>query len=177
MPLSEAQIVCRVHGLYRSFRAISRRKKAPPKVPIVSMETTNKVQLVQREIQYPVYSFTGSFMPSVASFSDATLMGQEVKPSLQDTQPGAWPFMYCLSRIQKKQMPKLFCKMAANGDPYPYGSDFFEGSVTEPRRTFVTHLVTDLCNKTSWLVTHPLVTHPRYTPSLHTSAEQTGPVT
>ena len=62
---------------------------------------------------------------------------------------------------------------------------FFEGSVTEPRRTFVADLVTDLCNKTSWLVTHPslhtLVTHPRYTPSLytpslHTSDEQTGPV-
>ena len=58
---------------------------------------------------------------------------------------------------------------------------FFEGSVTEPQRTFVTDLATDLCNKTSWLVTHPslhtprytpLVTHPRYTPSLHTSDEQ-----
>ena len=64
---------------------------------------------------------------------------------------------------------------------YVYGSEFFEGSVTEPRRTFVTDLITDLCNKTSWLVTHPslhtLVTHPRYAPSSHTSAEQTGPVT
>ena len=48
---------------------------------------------------------------------------------------------------------------------------FFEGSVTEPRRTFVTDLVTDLCNKTSWLVTHlslhTLVTHPRYTPQMN----------
>ena len=49
---------------------------------------------------------------------------------------------------------------------------FFEGSVTEPRRTFVT----DLCNKTRWLVTHPslhtLVTHQTAwlaaRPSLHT---------
>ena len=44
------------------------------------------------------------------------------------------------------------------------GRDFFEGSVAEPRRTFVTDLVTDL-NKTRWLVTHPslrtLVTHLR----------------
>ena len=42
---------------------------------------------------------------------------------------------------------------------------FFEGSVTEPRRTFVADLVADLCNKTRWLVTHPslhtLVTHLR----------------
>ena len=51
---------------------------------------------------------------------------------------------------------------------------FFEGSVTEPRRTFVTDLVTDLRNKTRWLVTHlryiPLgwLHAPRYIPqSMH----------
>ena len=62
-------------------------------------------------------------------------------------------------------------------DPHPCGSEFFEGSVTKPRRTFVTDLVTDLCNKTSWLVTHPALHTPRHTPSLHTSDEQTRPVT
>ena len=56
-------------------------------------------------------------------------------------------------------------------------AQFFEGSVTKPRRTFVTDLVTELCNKTSWLVTHPALHTPRHTPSLHTSDEQTRPVT
>ena len=45
--------------------------------------------------------------------------------------------------------------------------NLFEGSVTEPRRTFVTDLVTDLCNKTRLARYTPLVTHPRYTPSSH----------
>ena len=45
--------------------------------------------------------------------------------------------------------------------------NLFEGSVTEPPRTFVTDLVADLCIKTRWLVTQP---------SLHTLDEQTGPV-
>ena len=47
---------------------------------------------------------------------------------------------------------------------------FLEGSVTEPRRTFVTDLVTDFCNRTRWLVTHPslhiLVTHFKYAQTL-----------
>ena len=51
-----------------------------------------------------------------------------------------------------------------------YGCDFFEGSVTEPRRTFVTDLVTDLRNKTRWLVTHPSLHTPWLVacPSLNT---------
>ena len=48
----------------------------------------------------------------------------------------------------------------------------FEGPVTEPQQTFVTDLVTDPLARCT-----PLVTHPRYTPSLHTSDEQAGPVT
>ena len=78
-------------------------------------------------------------------------------------------FPICLQTSGPERVP---ANMAVN---------FLEGSVTGPRRTFVTDLVPDLCNKTSWLVTHPslhtLVTHPRHTPSLHTSDKQTGPVT
>ena len=48
------------------------------------------------------------------------------------------------------------------------GSDFFEGSVAEPRRTFVTDLVADLCNKTRWLVTHHRYAWLVACPSLHT---------
>ena len=49
---------------------------------------------------------------------------------------------------------RLYSELAVN---------LFKGSVTEPRRTFVTDLVTELRNKTRWLVTHPSL-HP----SLHT---------
>ena len=55
---------------------------------------------------------------------------------------------------------------------------FFEGSVAEPRRTFVTDLVTNLCNKTRWLVTRPRCTpSDEQTRPVTALFEQTGPVT
>ena len=57
----------------------------------------------------------------------------------------------------------------------------FEGSVIEPRRTFVTDLVTDLCNKTRWLHTSDEQTAWLVAcPSLHTLLQtqpQPGPAT
>ena len=50
-----------------------------------------------------------------------------------------------------------------------FSSDFFEGSETEPRRTLVVDLVTDLRNKTAGSLHTP-----RYMLSLHTSHEQTA---